>query len=367
MSQCIILGKVFIIINGILKKKNERLFLINFIYSLAQASTLFIYPIMIHFIITKWDCFDCAIVIIGACLLHIIPLTMLIAKNEISNQLSRKGKSISASINLKKKNNKSDESRYEEMESGISANNSFSEIKYPSDVLDMNEIKWKNPSTFNEEDVNLSTRTDNVNDDHFLEILDSHRYMNSDGVEILETITEIEEEVEEEMREIPEGDLRQDAVDSIYAEINRKHKVQQEGEIDGREYFKSIKRFFVNHSKCCSKTIENQFLNPMRQSLKFYSSIIMKSIDSFSFILFITFILPNQTAKVFAHSETVIYLITLMGLCWIIYTLVALKLHKSLKQNCIQYVHFIGLLVKFFGFLCKHLCSLFFSFTKEIT
>jgi hypothetical protein len=282
--------------------------------------------------------------IIGAFMLHIIPITMLIMKSKFSIQLRHKPTSKSP-VDL----NTNEESRYSDINS-ITFDFSV-DIKYPSDVFDMDN-KWKNPNSFEDEEKGR---------DNFLEDLDSHRIMNSDGVEILQTILEADEDMEIKFPEKPavEGDneLAEDAIESIYEEINRKHELQQqEGMKTSNWVF--LKSFLNDKLNKIFTTFHRQILNPLRRSLKifkFYPSVILKSCDIFSYLLFITLILPNLALKQYRYEERekVIYLITLMGLCWIVYALLVLKFHNKLKQNFIHYFHIMGLLGKFFGYLCK--------------
>lgn len=363
-----IIGRVFVIINEILN--NERLYLINFIYSFAQGVTQFSLPFIIHTAVIQWMCFDHSIMLfIGAITLHILVVTLLVTsptrKGVIKTRRGEKG-----AIELLKKNGeenlpidlldmeeKEDESRRDTSAAsavgGISSKKISSYDFYPSDVLlSMDSMKWKNPSRFNNND----DEEDKVeNDDHFLEILDSHRVLNSDGVEILETIAE---EVDEEEIKLGIEDVSATAVanvknESIDPKVHRKEN--------------SISNYVIYPFKSISSAIRRQIINPLRRALKifkFYPSVILKSVDVFSYLLFITFILPNQVIKQqhrFKQHENIIFLvlITLMGFCWILYSIVVLKFHKALKQNFIHYFHLIGLLAKIFGYLCKTFPLLF--------
>lgn len=346
MSSCIIMGKLFVLINGILN--NDRMHMINFIYSFGQAMTQFLFPYLIQ-LLTRWVCYNCTLLVIGATMLHIIPITMVIVKNQILIELRPKEMTVKSPVNA----NLKEESRY----SDISATSFdfFVDIKYPSDVFDM-ENKWKNPSSFKDAEASGS----DLKEDHFLEDLDSQRMMNAEGVEILQTIPEADEETEVKLpgkATAEDNGLTDDAVESIYEEINRKHeKMQDERKLNQFDYARS---FTTNACQNFCTTIYRQILNPLRRSLKifkFYPSVILKSCDIFSYLLFITLILPNLALKQyqFDDRENVIYLITLMGLCWIVYALLVLRFHSRLKQSFIHYFHIVGLLGKFFGYLRKY-------------
>ncbi|CAG9803136.1 unnamed protein product [Chironomus riparius] len=354
MSSCVILGKMFVIINGILR--NERLHLINFIYSFGTGLTQFVFPFVTHYVML-WFCHNCTILIIGALITHIIPIVLILIPNDEYDGISMKLESNNL-VDMRKKFpnelRKIEESRYSDISSA--SYDFYPEmIKYPSDVLDMDNIQWKNPSNFND----TSSSSKNDKDDHFLEILDSNRVMNSDGVEILETITE-EENVDEETKfpgDIIIDEMKQDSrnpIDLIYEEVNKKH---EENQRQNENYKYIVLKRFVSHKYENAFTVfYRQVINPLSRSLKifqFYPAVILKSIDIFSYLLFVTFILPNQAMSQyqFVERENVIYLITLMGLCWIIYSIAVLKFHKSLKQNFIHYFHLVGLLAKFFGYL----------------
>ncbi|KAG5684682.1 hypothetical protein PVAND_013899 [Polypedilum vanderplanki] len=355
MSSCVILGRVFVVISGILN--NERLHLINFIYSFSGAVTQFFYPLMIHFILQLF-CYNCTMLIVGALILHIIPIAIIVVNERNGSKTNDENNGVMKKkfpVDLIKKNY---ESRYADI--AASASYDFHpdiDIKYPSDLLD--SVKWNNPSNHV-----LNNKNENkINDDHFLEILDSHRIMNSDGVEILETIAEeendceevsfpidvaIEEVIEEEGEEFADTTL-----DSIYEEINRKHELQQK---QSNEYYKFIKSFIIHKYENAITVACRQITNPLKRSLKiirFYPAVILKSIDIFSYLLYSSFIMPNQAVKQYGFEEhkSVIFLIALMGFCWIIYSIAVLKFHKSLRQNFIHYFHLIGLLAKFFGYL----------------
>lgn len=343
------MGKLFVLINGILN--NDRMHMINFIYSFGQAVTQFLFPYLIQ-LLMRWVCYNCTLMVIGAIMLHIIPITMVIVENKISLQLRSKPM---AKIPVDAKLN--DESRYSDI-SAISFDFCV-DIKYPSDVFDMDN-KWQNPSSFKAEEPTGN----NDKGDNFLEELDSQRVMNSEGVEILPILVEADEEIEIKFPEkitIEENDLTDDAIESIYEEINRKHELKQkEQETLKSSHCNFVKTFLIVRFRNIFTLIYRQIVNPLRRSFKifkFYPSVILKSCDIFSYLLFITLILPNLALKQyrFEDRDKVIYLITLMGLCWIIYALLVLKFHNRLKHNCIQYFHIVGLLGKFFGYLCKPL------------
>lgn len=342
MSSCIIMGKLFVLINGILN--NDRLHMINFIYSFGQAVTQFLFPFLIQSLI-RIICFNCVLVLVGALMLHIVPITMLIVKDKISIKIRRK-----SMLKGPEAGRQNDESRYSDI-SAVSYDFSV-DIKYPSDVNFDMEAKWRNPGGFDNDGGSGSSDKG----DNFLQELESHRIMNSEGVEILQTILEGEEDVEIKVTE-PEGDgLTDDAIESIYDEINRKHEQQQNKEHKPACGF--VKSFAIDRFRRVSTTIYRQLVNPLRRSFKvfkFYPSVILKSCDIFSYLLFITLILPNLALKQyrFEESDRIIYLITLMGACWIVYALLVLRFHNRLKQNFMHYFHIIGLLGKFFGYLCK--------------
>lgn len=227
----------------------------------------------------------------------------------------------------------------------------------PSGAL-LDDVKWKNPKNF----LCADRSDDDDNDDHFLEILDSTRVLNSDGVEILETIAEIDEE---EAKPGTEGEACE--------QINQKHEMTNK---KARAFDNSISCHdnVVRTCKDFASMLQHQMLNPLRRSLrvfKFYPSVILKSVDVFSYLLFVTLILPNQALRQlrFEEIENVIYLISLMGFCFMLYSIAVLRFHKILKQNFIHYFHLLGLLAKFFGYLCeyisKHHDNYFFkSFSK---
>lgn len=321
--------------------------MINFIYSFGQALTQFLFPFLIQ-LLTRWICYNCTLLVIGACMLHIIPITLVIVKNTISIELQTK-QAVKGPVAV----NSKDESRYSDI-SAISFD-FFVDIKYPSDVYDMDK-KWKNPNSFKDAEQGGS----DMREDHFLEDLDSHRMMNAEGVEILQTIPEADEELEVKFPDkntADDNELTVDAVESIYEEINRKH--EQRHDDRKQNQFSCVKGSIAEMFRKICTTIYRQIVNPLRRSLKifkFYPSVILKSCDIFSYLLFITLILPNLALKQyrFDDRDKVIYLITLMGLCWIGYALLVLRFHNRLKQNFIHYFHFVGLLGKFFGYLCKY-------------
>lgn len=377
---CVIMGKIFVIINGILN--NERLYLINFIYSFAQGVTQFLLPFLIHINI-RWFYFDCSsMLLISALTLHICILTLLVVKKSDGVELLKfnieKLKTIP--FDLPKAENDDDdevgrrgngrsrkkESRYrsdtsvsiikDEVDSKSKKNSSFD--FYPSDVLlSMDTVDWKNPSAYNNHN-NIDDEDEVIksfnNDDHFLEILDSHRVLNSDGVEILETIAEIDEE---EIK-LGRGSVAEEiAIPRALNTENIKSAINKRGNLRD-EVDDSIFKEFLQPFTSAYAIVRRQIVDPLRRSLrifKFYPSVILKSVDVFSYLLFITYILPNQAIKQlrFKEQENVIYLITLMGLCWILYSVIVLRFHKALKQNFIHYFHLIGLLAKIFGYLCR--------------
>lgn len=345
------MGKLFVLINGILN--NDRLHMINFIYSFGQALTQFLFPFLIE-LLTRWICFNCTLLVIGAVMFHIIPITLMIVKDKISIQLRHRKRTNKSPIIV----NPHEESRYSDT-SAISFDFG-AEIKYPSDVFDMDN-QWKNPNSFSDDDK------DEEKADNFLEDLDSNRIMNSEGVEILQTIQEADEEIEikfPELITIADNELTDGAIESIYEEINRKHELKK---LKKRKPSQCnlLKSFVADKILKTTTCICRHIVNPLRRSFKifkFYPSVILKSCDIFSYLLFITLILPNLALKQYSFEDRglVVYLITLMGFCWIVYALLVLRFHSRLKQNCIHYFHIVGLLGKFFGYLCeyvKHLRS----------
>ena len=330
------MGKLFVLINGILN--NDRLYMINFIHSFGQALSQLLFPFVIQFL-TRWICYNCTMLVIGAMMLHIIPITLAIMQDKMAIKLNHKGlRKPPTTVNLH------EESRYSDT-SAIPFDFSV-DIKYPSDIYDM-DSKWQNPNSF----------SDDEKGDHFLEELESHRIMNSEGVEILQTILEGDEEMEIKFTEqvaINDKDLTDEVIESIYEEINRKHKQKQRKPNTCSFFITFVGKKYHN----ITTTVCRQVLNPLKRSLricKFYPSVILKSCDIFSYLLFITLILPNLALKQlrFEDGGHVIYLISLMGFFWIVYTLLVLKYNNRLKQNYIHYFHIIGLLGKFFGYLCK--------------
>lgn len=132
------MGKLFVLINGILN--NDRLHMINFIYSFGQAMTQFLFPFLIQSLI-RIICFNCVLVLVGALMLHIVPITMLIVKDKISIKIRRK-----SLLKGPEAGGQNDESRYSDI-SAVSYDFTV-DIKYPSDVNFDMEAKWRNPSGF---------------------------------------------------------------------------------------------------------------------------------------------------------------------------------------------------------------------------
>ncbi|CRK96561.1 CLUMA_CG010168, isoform A [Clunio marinus] len=278
MSSCIIMGKLFVLINTVLN--NDRLHMINFIYSFGQALAQFAFPFMMKPLMGL-VCHNCFFLMIGAVMFHIIPLTMLLMKSKFSLQLNQR-KMTKSPIQL----NLNDESRYSDTSDTFDF---VVNIKYPSDVFDV-ENKWQNPNN-NFKDISGS----DPKCDHFLEDLEALRIMNSDGVEILQTIMETDEENENRNSELSE-----EIIESIYDEINRKHKQQRRQDISKPNQCGFIKKFIFEKARRVSTTIYRQIVNPLHRSMKifkFYPSVILKSCDIFSYILFITLILPNLALK----------------------------------------------------------------------
>lgn len=341
-SACIIVGRLFVIINGILN--NERLYLINFIYSFAQGVAQFLLPVMIHIILLHF-CHDCTVMLlIGALTLHITVITLLVVKrNENRLEIDLLKCSVKKNFTIEvaeRKMNVLDESQVVgEKCNKISPYDLYPDIHSPSVLEDVN---WKNPKNY----LNVECEE---HDDHFLEILDSHRVLNSEGVEILETIAEIDEE---------EVNKLTTTIDDVSEQINPK--------IESTLNDKTVDNSISCHERvvCTCKDFvalfKKQIFNPLRRSLKifkFYPSVILKSVDVFSYLLFVTLILPNQVLRQLRIENVmnVSYLITLMGFCWILYSIAVLKFHKALKQNFIHYFHLMGLLAKFLGYLCKYM------------
>lgn len=288
--------------------------------------------------------------------LKTIPFDLPKAENDDDDEVGRRGNGRSRKKESRYRSDTSVSIIKDEVDSKSKKNSSFD--FYPSDVLlSMDTVDWKNPSAYNNHN-NIDDEDEVIksfnNDDHFLEILDSHRVLNSDGVEILETIAEIDEE---EIK-LGRGSVAEEiAIPRALNTENIKSAINKRGNLRD-EVDDSIFKEFLQPFTSAYAIVRRQIVDPLRRSLrifKFYPSVILKSVDVFSYLLFITYILPNQAIKQlrFKEQENVIYLITLMGLCWILYSVIVLRFHKALKQNFIHYFHLIGLLAKIFGYLCR--------------
>ncbi len=327
-------------INTILN--NDKMYLINFIYSAGQGFSQLIFPLFLTYALNKC-CSHGVILILGALILHIIPISMMILPQTVKLELRAK----SPARLLDDKTNQP-ESRFSDI-SQISFE--FNEIKYPSDLF---ENSWKSPSDFNSEgdsreDTRIEIGPPTVGDD-FMQNLDNARVMNEDGVEIMQIIIEEDEPVEELPKPIR-------TAEEIFVEINKIHEEKQL-EFRGQQSTNcliSTKKFFSKRSMKLQTIFYKQFFNPLRRSFtlfKFYPSVVLKSVDTFSYLLFITLILPNLYLTNFSNKINVIFLIAFMAVCWIFYAVINLMFHKHLKEKQ-NYWHIVGILGKFFGYLCK--------------
>lgn len=334
------MGKLFIMINTILN--NEKMYLINFIYSAGQALSQLICPIFLTYALNKC-CSHGSLLILGAIILHIIPISMMILPDKIKVELR-----VRTPTKLLEERNNPNESRFSDI-SQISFE--FNEIKYPSDLFEQN---WKNPSDFGSQDDSkeetvIEIGPPSVGDD-FMQNLDNNRVMNEDGVEIMQIIVEEEEPPMEEPQHIK-------SAEEIYEEINKIHEQKQQ-EIKDQQTanrFKFFKNSIVKKLQKLQTLFYKQFFNPLRRSFalfKFYPTVVLKSCDVFSYLLFITLILPNLYLINFSHKINVIFLIAFMASCWILYVIINLRFHKQLKEKQ-NYWHIVGILAKFFGYLCK--------------
>lgn len=80
MSSCIIMGKLFLMLTSMLRK--DQLHLTNFVYSFGQALTQFLVPFLVNYFFAE-HCINCSILLVGAIILHIIPIALLIVDNRI--------------------------------------------------------------------------------------------------------------------------------------------------------------------------------------------------------------------------------------------------------------------------------------------
>ena len=80
MSSCIIMGKLFLMLTTMLRK--DQLHLTNFIYSFGQASTQFLVPFLVNYFFAE-QCLNCSVLLVGALLLHIIPITLIIMDGRV--------------------------------------------------------------------------------------------------------------------------------------------------------------------------------------------------------------------------------------------------------------------------------------------
>lgn len=320
------MGKIFVFMNGMLS--SDKLFLINFIYSLGQALSQSIFPFVLQWL-RRYVCHNCSLMIIGALMLHIVPITLMIFKKKISIRLRVAG-------GVKDEDN-------DILERCIDSSEEFcADIKYPSDAFSM-ESNWRNPK-----DSGQSYKIDN-----FLEDLENHRIINSDGVEILQTIIEDDEDVDTRYSDFvvvkSNGEITEDA---------NRYKMDRKQQPKSRNHFRICCSSFSSKLDTISHTFNQQIFDPLQRSLKifeFYPSVMLKANDIFSYLIFITLILPNLAMKQFNFEDAgnVVYLIVVMGISWATYAVLVLRYHSLIKQNFMHYFHIIGLLGKFFGYLCK--------------
>jgi hypothetical protein len=322
------MGKIFVLMNGMLS--SDKLYLINFIYSLGQALSQTIFPFILQWL-RRFVCHNCSLMIIAALMLHIVPITLMIFKTKISIKL--RVSRMNDGGNIKEQMERcfdSTELSYDEI---------CADIKYPSDAFDM-ESNWRNPKDHG----------DSYKIDNFLEELDNHRIINSDGVEILQTITEDDEDTDSKFPDLVIARVNStgDDASNQYSRDERK----------SRNHFRTCCASFGSQLDAIMNALNQNIYYPLQRSLKifeFYPSVVLKASDIFSYLLFITLILPNLAMKQFNFEDAwnVVYLIVLMGISWACYAILVLKYHSFLKQNFMHYFHIVGLLGKFFGYLCK--------------
>lgn len=352
------MGKLFVFMNGMLN--SDKLFLINFIYSLGQALAQTTFPLLLQWL-RKYICHNCALMIIGALMFNTVPITMMIFETKISIRL--KTKNETPRVVVKDEVDKEEESRIGEpfeavYEDDYDESEFCLDIKYPSDVFYM-ESNWKNP--------NCSDDDDNCKIDNFLEDLESHRIINAEGVEILQTILEGDEDDVDITSsnshrnrigvDVNTGD---EVIETHYEQIQHDNASQKNRGNHFRIVYSALTSKFKNVSNKCRQ----QVYRPLKRSMKickFYPSVMLKACDIFSYLLFITLILPNLALKQFNFEDegNVVYLIILMGFSWASYAFLVLVYHNLLKQSFMHYFHIIGLLGKFFGYLCKYNLKVF--------
>lgn len=158
---------------------------------------------------------------------------------------------------------------------------------------------------------------------------------------------------EDEKTETQDVDINVvDEIEELYEKINNKYEIAQQKTT--KKHFQNWRHFCYKKSRRLKTYIYKEFMNPMKRSLKlfkFYPSVILKSCEIFSYLLFITLILPNLALIQYKFTSKN-HLVSLMALFWIIYTIFILKFHKTLNENQVFW-HIAGILCKFFGYLCK--------------
>lgn len=158
-------------------------------------------------------------------------------------------------------------------------------------------------------------------------------------------------EEEDEKVEIQDVDIMEE-VEELYEKINSKYDETQQQK--SNKYLQHMRHSGFKKARQIKTMVYKEFLNPMRRSLKlfkFYPSVILKSCEIFSYLLFITLILPNLALIQYRFTNEN-HLVSLMAFFWIIYTIFILKFHKTLQENQVFW-HIAGILCKFFGYLCK--------------
>lgn len=322
---------------------SHKLYLINFIYSLGQALAQTTCPLLLQ-LIRRYICHNCALVIIGALMFHMIPIAMMIFETKISIRLKRTKREASPRTIVTEVNAKHDESRLsiplDDEEPTYDESEFCLDIKYPSDAFDM-ESNWKNPNSFNDNNYKI---------DNFLEDFESHRIINADGVEILQTILEDDEDVENRFSRT--STRRTKKLDGEQIELDEFTQKCQKNQ------FQIVCTTITEKLRGVSNKCRQDVYCPLKRSMrtcKFYPSVMLKACDIFSYLLFITLILPNLAMKQFNFEDegNIVYLICVMGFAWAAYAIFVLVYHSLLKQSFMHYFHIIGLLGKFFGYLCE--------------
>ncbi|XP_058821001.1 uncharacterized protein LOC131683175 [Topomyia yanbarensis] len=266
----LVFSKMWKVLAKIFNAKKE-MFVIKFLHSFGQAMAPLFLLVLFH---CPWDnyVYGALLVLFGGILLHLIPITMLIANEKNYLKLDQDS--------FMKITEKGNESFYNDVAKIYTDAELNASPIGDGESEPMAVMSWKNPATYSTEE-NLPDIPVDLECDYDEDMISREgKYFNADGVEILEII------IEEDEDNIDAYEVATENTPGV------KHHDKDQWVIF-RHFFRSLTNIYQNIQ--LRQHVNTKIAKSVRFAvfeLKFYSCLLLKSTDLCVFVLFLT-LLPR--------------------------------------------------------------------------